>query len=713
MPKKGTTLLWFPLRRYKRRVKTAVKRLWSYVFLLALMICAASLPALAEEDTAEWTVLFYICGSDLESKYAYATGNLQEIATCKRAESGEEKYVELVQQAMGDFTPREPMNVNILIQTGGSTAWHAQELGMDITTDALQRWRYDAYLSEEEPGGFHLEQALPLNSMADPETLTDFIRWGRENYPANKYVLVLWGHGGGAKTGIFVDDLFDGDVLHLDELKSALLNGGTHFEALLFDACMMANLETAQAIQDSADWMIGSEELVAGKGTAVDAWLQELIRMPECDGMMLGRWICDMTAIKYANEDNESTLELMTWSVIDLSKIQALSDYFESSYAGFRAVYTSSPKLTALFTQGAYQTEHYGSGEENMWDLSGILYQNVHSTLSGSEKRWETMKAAMEAVPYSVRGSGRTAARGLSFCYAVDFTPEELDVYARNNPQPNYLALLDAISPWTAPDWVYEEVERLPEMASMEGYRMKVNKVVYDDGTPAFTLVPGYDANVSTVRYTLFYKNERNGRIVSLGTAPVFLDLKAAENGLYRAYKPWLWPSIDGELCALDILNIPTDGNYNLLYNIPIQMNSETWNLRCSYSGIADTYNVYGLWEGFDSDSKLFNRNVRSLSQVAGQEFRLQYAIDTVTTRSRAAYEYSPSMTMYRMLRVEHMPLPEGTYYIEYIIYDIFMRPMKLQRVEVYWDGQQLQVVGDDWNGQETLDIMSYYNSKQ
>ena len=29
---------------------------------------------------AEWTIMFYMCGSDLESKYGYATGNLQEIA---------------------------------------------------------------------------------------------------------------------------------------------------------------------------------------------------------------------------------------------------------------------------------------------------------------------------------------------------------------------------------------------------------------------------------------------------------------------------------------------------------------------------------------------------------------------------------------------------------------------------------------------------------
>ncbi len=689
-----------------------VKRLWTCM-LLMLLLCVVPLPTHAEEDPAEWTVLFYMCGSDLESKHAYATGNLQEIASCRSTASEEEAVERLVRENWGDDAIRAPLHVNVLIETGGSTAWHARNLGMDVSTDALQRWCYDCYREEPGLGGFTLEETLPLASMASPETLTDFIRWGTANYPANKYALVLWGHGGGSKTGLFVDDLYNGEVLYLNELGNALRDSGTHFEALVFDACMMANLETAAAVQDSANWMIASEELVAGKGTAVDGWLQELIDVPNCDGEMLGRWVCDMTQIKYANEDNESTRELMTWSVIDLSKIEELLDYFDSSYAGFREVYMKSPELVALFAKSAYKTEQYGNGNENMWDLAGVLYQNIHNTLLGSEKRVTAIKALMDAVPYNVRGSGRAAARGLSFCYAVDSDEDELDVYARNYSKPNYLSMLDAISPWTAPDWVYDHLTRLPEMSTLDAYRVKANKWVYDDGTPAFSLEPGYDLNVSDVSYTLYRKNPRNGRVVSLGTAPAYYDKKTRDENFYRAYELWLWPSIDGELCHVETLNFPVNGEYNLLYNIPIQMNSQIWNLRCAYMYKTDAYNMYGLWEGYDSDSELFNRNVRSLSQVAGQEYRFLYPVDSSTSRrSETAYEYSVPLTMYRSLQVEETVLPAGTYYIEYVVHDIFMRPMPLQRVEVYWDGQKLSVTGDDWKGQETLDAMNYYYKK-
>ncbi len=34
------------------------------------------------ENRAEWTVLFYMCGSDLETRYRYGSDNLREIAAC-------------------------------------------------------------------------------------------------------------------------------------------------------------------------------------------------------------------------------------------------------------------------------------------------------------------------------------------------------------------------------------------------------------------------------------------------------------------------------------------------------------------------------------------------------------------------------------------------------------------------------------------------------
>ena len=55
------------------------------LILLIFLLCFLQ-PAQAEEPEAmdEWTVLIYICGSDLESKYSCASENLEEIVTVKK-----------------------------------------------------------------------------------------------------------------------------------------------------------------------------------------------------------------------------------------------------------------------------------------------------------------------------------------------------------------------------------------------------------------------------------------------------------------------------------------------------------------------------------------------------------------------------------------------------------------------------------------------------
>ena len=690
-------------------------RLISLLLSLCLMVLSAisssGFNVVSFQQKAEWTVLFYICGSNLESQYGFATENLTDIASCFSPDVLEGTLLDTKDKLTDDVLSfMSGDRVNVVIETGGCKQWHAQKLGMDIATEALQRWNYE-YAANGTPGHFVLKETLPGQSMARPEPLADFIGWGAKNYPAKKYALVLWDHGGGSKTGLFIDELYSGDIMRLSDLSDALREGGVHLETVLFDACMMANLETAYAIHDSANWMVASEELVAGKGTAIDAWLQQLFLMPKCDGERLGRWICDMTQIKYANLDNENAQQLMTWSVIDLNRIEQVADSFDRLFGSLCLAYRLTPEDLVTFAKSAFHAERYGSGNENMVDLSGVFYNSSNNTALGREVRWQMLQALMDAVVYSVRGSGRAAARGLSFCYATDFSPEELDIYARNCPSANYLALLDAISPWTAPDWVYKKVGRMREMDTIDSYKLRVNHVIMEDGTPGFYLDKGYDLNLGSVWFTLYRKNQATGQTVSLGTAPVYLDAGNNPKKIYHVPGLVEWPSINGDICEIEALSMSLDDDFNTLYNIPIQIGTDIWNLRCGFMYPSYSFNVYGLWEGFDSDSAMFNRNVKDLSQVAGREYSLLYKIDGRTGNGKTAYEIGSPKMLYRKMNVDISPLPIGTYFMEYTIYDVFMRPMELERVELYWDGKKMSIQGDTWKGKEILSVSDYYKT--
>ena len=80
----------------------------------SLTVPPAADSGIPAEGQAEWTVLLYLCGTDLESGGAAATNNLAE----------------LQEAALTD-------NVNYIIQTGGTAVWQNSL----ISSDRLQRWQ--------------------------------------------------------------------------------------------------------------------------------------------------------------------------------------------------------------------------------------------------------------------------------------------------------------------------------------------------------------------------------------------------------------------------------------------------------------------------------------------------------------------------------------------------------------------------------------------
>ena len=691
-------------------------KLWIALALLAILLLAiGGVSALAEDaagDVDDWTVLCYFCGSDLESKYSYATGNLEEI----RRVSYPETILSGLTKDDGTeaFELTEPGKVNILIETGGAREWHADKLGLDIDAGALQRWCYGYYSKAEQDtdglsDGYELLETLPLQSMADPQTLADFIRWGVETRPAKKYALVLWDHGGGAKTGLFIDELFDNDVMYLYELKQAMADGGAQFEAVVIDACMMANLETAWSIKDSARWLVASEEIVPGKGTAIGEWLQQLIDNPSCDGRWLGRTVCDETLIKYANEADEQSRAILTWSVIDLSKIDPLIEVFERFFETINDAFREYPWVATLCACFIFEAEEYGAGQENMHDLADVAYSTKLTYSMDLGLRSELLNTLSETIVYSVRGPGRSGARGLSFCYPTDFDVEEMDIYAKNFPMPNYLAYLDAINDWKAPGWVYEQVEPVPDVDTIASFRIKAVKRMSARGMPGLDMYSSL-GSIDDVCYRLYRLDPETGEVVRLGRTDCGIETWGEDyRDLFTATDPTHWPSVDGVLFCMDLVQSRLDSK---LYNVPVQLDSQNSVLRCgrvvSYSEDGSkrlsSYTVYGLWEGYDEHSDLLNRSVEPLSALAGQEYRFLYPVDGQGDGDEAYYQLSQPMTMYRSLEIEEIPLPEGTYYLEYEVDDIFMRPYLLDRIEFYWDGENMTFPeGFTWEGEIVL----------
>ncbi len=711
---------------------------WIVLALLMILIVPPACAETAETVVDEWTVLFYLCGSDLESVYGYASGNLEEILEVRPAISLLPSIADARGRRINFRAFSRPKKVNVLLQTGGCRNWHDENLRIDISEKALQRWKYnfnedilfssdtelEDYLSfDEADTEFELMESLPLASMSAPETLSDFIQWGAKTCPANKYMLVLWDHGGGAKTGVFIDELFQGDVMYLYELQDALKNGGVQFETVLIDACLMANLETAYAIHEQAHWLVASEEVVPGKGTAVRRWLQELVANPEIDGERLGRIICDTTQIRYTNEGDKQARSILTWSVIDLTKIERVFNATERFFYVLDEAFQSYPEIARTYAEYILSAEEYGDGQQNMRDLSGVFYTHKTWATLDAKLRDEMLEALFEAIAYSVRGSGRSGARGLSFCYGPELSAEELDIYAQNIRAPYYLSYLDIVTPWTAPEWVRDQVGTYPDIDTIEELQLLAKRFRDSQGNPGISITNHFD-NLRSIYYRLYKLDEQTRQVLYLGKRECMYDVSySAKNSVtasWIANDIWKWPSIEGIPCTLDLVMDTIQektGNLEYLYNIPVQIGTKIYYLRCGCelsfleeSAAGDgkkTYEVYGVWEGYDENSEMMNRNVKELSWLAGQEYVILNPLDLKLPNGRTQYHASKSMKMYRSLEIEEITLPAGTYFLEYEVQDMFMRPFILDRIEMHWDGKKVKYPKRlIWHGEELLNRM-------
>jgi hypothetical protein len=157
-------------------------------------------------------------------------------------------------------------------------------------------------------------------NMGDPDTLVSFVEWAAYNYPAEKYALILSGHGKGW-LGCCWDETSGNDNLNLGEIHSALSDISTligrPLDILGFDACLMSMTEVVYGIHDYASVMIASENAEPTSGWPYDTILTQLAETPEMDAAQLATSIVD-------NYYTSHMPTGYTMTAIDLTKIDTL-----------------------------------------------------------------------------------------------------------------------------------------------------------------------------------------------------------------------------------------------------------------------------------------------------------------------------------------------------------------------------------------------------
>lgn len=325
-------------------------------------------------DTA--TIMVYMCGTDLESRSGMGTSDLQEMLA---ADLGQ--------------------NINLLVYTGGCKGWKNNL----VSSSNNQIWQV------RDGGMVCLQKDLGSVPMTDPDTLTGYIQWCAKNYPADRYELIFWDHGGGSISGYGYDEKFaSSGSMGLAGINTALKNAGVTFDFIGFDACLMATAETALMLTPYADYLIASEETEPGVGWYYTNWLTEFGKNPSKPTIEIGQKIVDDFVDVCAQKCRG---QLTTLSVIDLAELEKTVPAKLTAFAQSTSQLIQAKEYQTVSGARSGAREFAQSSRIDQIDLVHLA-RNL-----GTAEGKALADALLSAVKYNRTSSNMTNAYGVSIYF--------------------------------------------------------------------------------------------------------------------------------------------------------------------------------------------------------------------------------------------------------------------------------------------------------
>lgn len=161
--------------------------------------------------------------------------------------------------------------------------------------------------------------------MGSPTTLANFIQWGKTNYPADRYVLVLWDHGNGwrrkMKDPVGRAFSYDDETHHAIQIWQLPAAIGTDpFDIIAWDSSLMQMAEVAYELKDNTGFVVGGEESPPEQGYPYDTVFARFRDNPDASTKDLTKSFVDSMLSVPAYSTSK-----ITQSVIDTTKLPTLS----------------------------------------------------------------------------------------------------------------------------------------------------------------------------------------------------------------------------------------------------------------------------------------------------------------------------------------------------------------------------------------------------
>jgi len=324
----------------------------------ASALLATGFPELAPREKASWTVLAYM-GADTNLEEAL----LADLDEFERG-GGSNEQVNIIA-----FVDRSPYYSTA---NGDWKTGRIYEMTDDTTGDYG-----DVYPPTIDST---LIADLGTQDSGKGQTLAQFLVWGVQTFPAERYIVTIGGHGG-AWRGLVVDDT-NQSAISLSDLREAFSRatqtaGVPRFDLLVNDACSMASIEYFDTINEFFGLSIASPEIVSNPALDMTL-LTESVRN-------------DMSLLSTASGMAEAyvTRDLSVYSGTDrlydsmvVTDLTAFTRITETTEAFATLISTDPQRFAPLISQAysnAYKPSNFISNNDKL-DLGHFMGQVIALT---------------------------------------------------------------------------------------------------------------------------------------------------------------------------------------------------------------------------------------------------------------------------------------------------------------------------------------------
>lgn len=593
-------------------------KLFPVLVCLAVIMTGCGRDLIVEKETKtkpstgdKWTVMIYMCASSLEEEYGRAG------------------------EVLNSLSYDLPENINVIVETGGAENW---------TVDGIDAKKLRDF--KVQKNGIRKIEEKPYANMGKASSYAAFLNRSIKNYPADKYISVIWGEGSDPLSGAISDAVCENDTLTTAEIAEALAATETKLDIIGFDTGMMSNLETAAALVPYADYMVASEDVMTYAGWDYRGLFEFLSQNPQASVVEAGQAICDGVSNVAWKED----MPRISMSVIDLADITKLMQDFDTLAHEMAEAVSNTDGFRRISAE-LENTERFGAnavweGNSNLIDLKSFAEAvNRAVKLDCSNIK----RSVSKSVVYKTVGTLHKNSCGISIYYP---DKSRLEEYGKIITSGGYAEFLEK----TTNSELLGEYGTLSQSFQINAEPDYNGKYIMYTQTPQIIKKAG----VNIYKY-----DEEKGKYLYLAT-----DYDVAYNNGTGAYSYEL-TNKQLELNGIPVTSqlVSVSGNVRI-YSIPVIYEEEISSVRVSVteSDGEKAYKVLGIYSCSENKSGKTARRYKNPG--VGDNITPLYKSYGETDEK---YIKGKSMTLvFGGLTVKEKTLRDGEYLISYNVEDIY-----------------------------------------